>query len=123
VVTSFFLSSFEGECARRAAWRASIPCASFFLVICVHSSVDEVDIGVLRVNELFAPGLQEVVFARGAGGCAICCLIPAFSEISRKASSPVNPLYDAEFFLRLPQMRWSQSRTWIQGGEQSCAGK
>jgi hypothetical protein len=81
VVTSFFLSSFEGECARRAAWRASIPFASFFLVIHVHSSVDEVDNGVLWVNEFAAPGLQEVVFARGAGGCAICCLFPAFSEI------------------------------------------
>ena len=81
MVTSFFLSSFEGEGARRAAWRASIPFASFFLIIRVHSSVDEVDNRVLRVNEFSAPGLQEVVFARGAGGCAICCLVPAFSEI------------------------------------------
>jgi hypothetical protein len=53
----------------------------FFLVIHVHSSVDEVDNGVLRVNEFSAPDLQEVVFARGAGGCAICCLDLAFSEI------------------------------------------
>jgi hypothetical protein len=53
----------------------------FFLVIRVHSSVDEVDNGVLWVNEFSAPDLQEVVFAWGAGGCAICCLIPAFSEI------------------------------------------
>jgi hypothetical protein len=51
----------------------------FFLVIRVHSSVDEVDNGVLRVNEFSAPDLQEV--ARGAGGCAICYLVPAFSEI------------------------------------------
>jgi hypothetical protein len=43
--------------------------------------VDEVDNGVLRVNEFPAPDLQEVVFARGAGGCAICCLVPAFMEI------------------------------------------
>jgi hypothetical protein len=57
----------------------------FFLVICVHSFVDEVDNVVLRVNELSAPGLQEVVFARGAGGCAICCLVPAFSEIFKEA--------------------------------------
>jgi hypothetical protein len=53
----------------------------FFLVIRVHSSVGEVDNGVLWVNELSAPGLQEVVFARGAGGCAICCLVLTFSEI------------------------------------------
>jgi hypothetical protein len=37
--------------------------------------------GVLRVNEFSALDLQEVVFARGAGGCAICCLDPSFSEI------------------------------------------
>jgi hypothetical protein len=43
--------------------------------------VDEVDNGVLRVNESFAPGLQEVVFARSAGGCVISCFIPTFPEI------------------------------------------
>jgi hypothetical protein len=43
--------------------------------------MDEVDNGVLRVNEFSAPDLQEVVFARGTGGCAICCLVLAFSEI------------------------------------------
>jgi hypothetical protein len=53
----------------------------FFLVIRVHSSMDEVDNGVLWVNEFSAPDLQEVVFTWGAGGCAICCLVPNFSEI------------------------------------------
>jgi hypothetical protein len=43
--------------------------------------MDEVDNGVLWVNEFSAPDLQEVVFAQGAGGCTICCLIPAFLEI------------------------------------------
>jgi hypothetical protein len=43
--------------------------------------VDEVDNGVLRVNEFSAPGLQEVVFARSAGGCAISCFVPAFPKI------------------------------------------
>jgi hypothetical protein len=43
--------------------------------------VDEVDNGVLRVNEFSTPGLQEVVFAQGAGGCAFSCSVPAFSEI------------------------------------------
>jgi hypothetical protein len=56
------------------------PCF-FFLVIHVHSSVDEVDSGVLRVNEFSAPGLQVVVFARSAGGCAISCFALAFLEI------------------------------------------
>jgi hypothetical protein len=43
--------------------------------------VDEVDNGVLRVNEFSAPGLQEVVFTRSARGYAISCFVPAFPEI------------------------------------------
>jgi hypothetical protein len=43
--------------------------------------VDEVDNGVLWVNEFPALDLQEVVFARGVGGCAICYLVPVSSEI------------------------------------------
>jgi hypothetical protein len=43
--------------------------------------VDEVDNGVLRVNEFPALDLQGVIFARGAGGCAICCIVPVFPEI------------------------------------------
>jgi hypothetical protein len=53
----------------------------FFLVIRVHLFVDEVDNGVLRVNEFSDPGLQEVVFTRGARGCAFSCSVPAFLEI------------------------------------------
>jgi hypothetical protein len=43
--------------------------------------MDEVDNEVLWVNEFSAPGLQEVIFARSAGGCAISCFVPAFPEI------------------------------------------
>jgi hypothetical protein len=43
--------------------------------------MDVVDNGVLRVNEFLALDLQEVIFARGTAGCAIYCLVPAFSEI------------------------------------------
>jgi hypothetical protein len=46
--------------------------------------VDEVDNRVLQVNELPALGLQEVVFARSAGGCAISCFVPAFLEIFKE---------------------------------------
>jgi hypothetical protein len=56
------------------------PCF-FSLVIRVHSSVDEVDNGVLRVNEFSALGLQVVVFAQSAGGCVFSCFAPAFPEI------------------------------------------
>jgi hypothetical protein len=50
-------------------------------VICVHFSIEEVDSGVLRVDGPSAPGLQEVVFARSAGGCAFSCFALAFPEI------------------------------------------
>jgi hypothetical protein len=43
--------------------------------------VDEVDNGVLQVNEFSAPGLQEEVFARSAGGCTISCFVPTFPGI------------------------------------------
>ena len=56
------------------------PCF-FPIVNRVHSSVDEVDNGVLRVNEFSALGLQVVVFARSAGGCVFSCFAPAFLKI------------------------------------------
>jgi hypothetical protein len=56
----------------------------FFLVIRVHFSVDEVDNMVLRVNELSTIGLQEAIFARSVGGCAISCFVPAFPEIFKE---------------------------------------
>jgi hypothetical protein len=37
--------------------------------------------GVLRVSEFPALDLHKVVFAWGAGGCTIWCLVPVFSEI------------------------------------------
>jgi hypothetical protein len=82
-VTNFFLSFFEGEGAGRVAWRAFISFVSFFLVIRVHSLVDEVDDGVLQVNEFPAPDLQEVVFTRGNRDCSF--LVPALSEIFRES--------------------------------------
>jgi hypothetical protein len=56
----------------------------FLLVICVHSSVDEVDNGVFWVNGLSAPGLQEVVFVWCVGVCAIFCFVPTFLEIFKE---------------------------------------
>jgi hypothetical protein len=56
-------------------------CFFFFLVIRVHFFGDEVDNGVIRVNEFSTSSLQEVVLALGAGGCAFSCSVPAFLEI------------------------------------------
>jgi hypothetical protein len=44
-------------------------------------SVEEVDNEVLRVDRSSAPGSQEVVFTRSAGGCAFSCFALAFPEI------------------------------------------
>jgi hypothetical protein len=51
-----------------------------FLAICVHSFVEEVDSGVLRVSGLSAPGLPKAIFFWSAGGCAFSFFIPIFSE-------------------------------------------
>jgi hypothetical protein len=53
-------------------------------VICVHSFVGEVDNGVLRTEGPSAPILPEVIFFRGAGGCAFSCLAPIFPETSEE---------------------------------------
>jgi hypothetical protein len=87
-MASSFLSSFKGEDARKITRRTSVPfpgtLASFFLVICVHSFVGEVGNRVLWAGEFSIFGLQEVVFARGQGGRAICCIVPAFLGISKE---------------------------------------
>jgi hypothetical protein len=89
VVASSFPSFFEGEGVGRIARWASVPFpgtpASFYLVICVHSFVGEVDNGVLRASEFPALDFQEVVFIWGAGGCAVRCLVPAFLGISKES--------------------------------------
>ena len=71
--------------------------ASFLLVIRVHSSVGEVDNGVLRVDEPSAPSLLKVIFSWGAGGCAFPCFAPILLEIFEDDFSPVDPRCDAEF--------------------------
>jgi hypothetical protein len=49
-------------------------------VIYVHVSVGEVDSGVFRVDGPSAPGLQEGVSIRSAGGRAFSYFAPAFPE-------------------------------------------
>jgi hypothetical protein len=54
-MVSSFMSSFEGEDARKVTRQTSVPSpgtlASFFLVICVHYFVGEVGNGVLQAGE------------------------------------------------------------------------
>jgi hypothetical protein len=50
-------------------------------VICVHSSVGEVDSGVLRAEGPSAPSLLKVIFFRSTGGFAFSCFAPISSEI------------------------------------------
>jgi hypothetical protein len=48
--------------------------------------MEEVDSRVLWVDGPSAPGLQEGVFVRGAGGCAFSCFTPAFPEFVEEGS-------------------------------------
>jgi hypothetical protein len=50
-------------------------------VICVHSSVEEVDSGVLRAEGPSAPSLLKVIFFQSTGGCAFSCFALIFLEI------------------------------------------
>jgi hypothetical protein len=50
-------------------------------MIRVHFSIEVVDSGVLRADRSSAPGLQEVVFAQSARGCAFSCFALAILEI------------------------------------------
>jgi hypothetical protein len=78
VVAIFFLFSFEGGGTERTTCFLFV---SFFLAICVHSFVGEVDSGVLRVSGHSAPGLLKAIFFQSAGGCAFPCLTPILSEV------------------------------------------
>jgi hypothetical protein len=80
-VATFFLPSFEDEGTERTSCRLSVSFVSFFLVIRVHSSVGEVDNGVLRVDGPWAPSLLKVTFSRSTRGCAFSCFAPIFLEI------------------------------------------
>jgi hypothetical protein len=77
---SSFPFSFEGGGTERTTCFLPALFASFFLAICVHSFVEEVDNGVLRVSGPSAPGLPKAIFFRSAGGCAFSFFTPIFSE-------------------------------------------
>jgi hypothetical protein len=76
-VAIFFPFSFEGGGTERTTCFLPV---SFFLAICVHSFIGEVDNGVLRVSGLSAPGLPRAIFFRSAGGRAFSFLTLIFSE-------------------------------------------
>jgi hypothetical protein len=76
-VAIFFPFSFEGGGTERTTFFLPV---SFFLAICVHSFVGEVDSGVLRVSGPSAPGLLKAIFFWSAGGCRFSFLTPIFSE-------------------------------------------
>jgi hypothetical protein len=61
-----FPFSFEGGGTERTTCFLPVP---FFLAICVHSFVGEVDNGVLRVSGPSVPGLLKAIFFRSVEGC------------------------------------------------------
>ena len=76
----FFPFSFEGGGTERTTCFLPVLFVSFFLAICVHSFVEEVDNGVLRVSGPSAPGFTKAIFFRSAGGCVFSFFTPIFSE-------------------------------------------
>jgi hypothetical protein len=79
-VAIFFPFSFEGGGMERTTCFLPVLFVSFFLAICVHSLVGEVDSGVLRVSGPLAPGLLKAIFFRSAGGCTFSFFTLIFSE-------------------------------------------
>jgi hypothetical protein len=77
----FFLFSFEGRGIERTTCFLPVLFVSFYLAICVHSFVGEVDSGILRVSGRSAPGLLKAIFFRSDGGCAFPCFTLIFSEV------------------------------------------
>ena len=91
-MATFFPFSFEGGGTERTT---CFPLVSFFLAICVHSFVGEVDSGVLRVSGLSAPDFLKAIFSRRTspifsefvggdfffGGSAILCRVPSSSAM------------------------------------------
>jgi hypothetical protein len=80
-VTIFFLFSFEGRGTERTTCFLPVLFVSFFLAICVHPFVGEVDSGVLRVDGPWASNLPEAIFFRGVRGCSFSCFAPIFLEV------------------------------------------
>jgi hypothetical protein len=78
-VAIFFPFSFEGGGTERTTCFLPVLFVSFF-AICVHSFVEEVDSGVLRVSGPLLPGLLKAIFFQSAGGCAFSFFTPIFSE-------------------------------------------
>jgi hypothetical protein len=89
-VATFFSFSFEGGGTERTI---CFPLVSFFLAVCVHSFVGEVDSGVLRVSGLSAPDFLKAIFSWRtspissefdggdffSGGSAMRCRVPSSS--------------------------------------------
>jgi hypothetical protein len=79
-VAIFSPFSFEGGGTKRTTCFLPVLFVSFFLAICVHSFVEEVDSGVLWVSGPSAPGLLKAIFFQSARGCAFSFFTPIFSE-------------------------------------------
>jgi hypothetical protein len=80
-VAIFFLFSIEGGGTERTTCFLPVLFVSFFLAICVHYFVGEVDSGVLWVSGPSAPGLLKAIFFQSAGGCAFPCFTLIFSKV------------------------------------------
>jgi hypothetical protein len=108
-VATFFSFSFEGGGTERTT---CFPLVSFFLAICVHSFVGEVDNGVLRVSGLSAPDFLKAIFS----GELEVALLRHFRSLLEETSFSADLQCGVEFTLHLLRMRLFQSRIRIRDG-------
>jgi Ca2+/H+ antiporter len=104
-VAIFFLFSFEGGGTERTTCFLPVLFVSFFLAICVHSFVGEVDSGVFRVSGPSVLGLLKAIFF----GALEVALFPSLLRYSRSLLGETSYLADlrcdVEFLLHLLWMR------------------
>jgi Ca2+/H+ antiporter len=105
VVAIFFPFSFEGGGMERMTCFLPVLFVSFFLAICVHSFVGEVDSGVLRVSGPSAPGLLKAIFFGALEVALFPVLLRHFRRLLEETYSLADLRCDVEFLLHLLRMR------------------
>jgi hypothetical protein len=108
-VATFFSFSFEGGGTERTT---CFPLVSFFLAICVHSFVGEVDSGVLQVSGLSAPDFLKAIFSEELE----VALLRHFRSLLEETSFLADLQCGVEFPLHLLRMRLLRSRIRIRDG-------
>jgi hypothetical protein len=95
----------EGGGTERTTCFLPVLCVSFFLAICVHSFVGEVDSGVLWVSRLSAPSLLKAIFFGALEVALFPALLRYFRRLPEEISSLADLQCDVEFLPHRLRMR------------------